>query len=169
MTKLSVNNNECSNAEALAIACRLNGGAFSVDDSILNLLDKGYYADAEMSYLYPIPSLALHAKSADWQPEPFKKSGERRASPTTAFSYEANQDFTVYPNPINAWLNISLPPTDKPVFIEFYTIEGKLVHSLTSYEAALSIDCSSIANGCYFLKIKSDAQQDFVRKINVLH
>jgi len=132
---------------------------------------KGYSSDAEMSYLYRIPSLAHFAKSADWQPEIIKKSGERRASPSVPAQQTTQEllDIYTYPNPVNDEVTITVPPTGETYTIQLFSLVGQLMRTCDTTKDAATINCSDIASGIYVLKISDKSGQLHQTKLTVSH
>ena len=74
--------------------------------------------------------------------------------------YFIDNSISVYPNPVNATLNIKLSNTNElPDSYSIYNMLGQLVKKNSNLNASdLSIDVSSISNGMYFIKLKKDGK-----------
>lgn len=70
--------------------------------------------------------------------------------------FEFSNYFSVYPNPANEVLNISVQKDIKIQSISVYDILGQLVIALPNIKDASKIDVSNLRTGNYFLKIKAD-------------
>ncbi len=67
-------------------------------------------------------------------------------------------DITVYPNPTNGIVNISLPQDAKYKGIEIYSVMGRIVHKEDAKKDRLNIaiNLSNNKRGLYFIKVKFD-------------
>ena len=66
-------------------------------------------------------------------------------------------DFTVYPNPVNAMLQIQSKTNIAISSISIYNMLGQVVLVIPNAEQIKSIDVSSLKTGNYFIKINSDS------------
>lgn len=70
--------------------------------------------------------------------------------------FEFSNYFSVYPNPANEVLNISVQKDIKIQSIAVHDILGQLVIALPNIKDVSKIDVSNLRTGNYFLKIKTD-------------
>lgn len=88
-----------------------------------------------------------------------------------AATYDGN-GMIVYPNPANAYVNISVPvATDLPVTIGIYTLDGRLVKQTrvgNVLNNKIVVPVIDIAEGVYVLKAQQDGNV-FSRRMIVLH
>ncbi len=66
---------------------------------------------------------------------------------------EDNLNWTVYPNPANATLNVEWKETNGPALLQIYSIDGGLIYTHRGNEKSLSLSTQSFGNGMYVLKI----------------
>ena len=69
-------------------------------------------------------------------------------------SFPANENINLYPNPVNATLNIELQEITGATGLFVYNLMGQLVIQQEMNEACLQIDCSKLNPGLYTLKLK---------------
>ncbi len=66
----------------------------------------------------------------------------------------ASEGISIYPNPTNGVVSVTLPYADVAHEVALYDINGRMIDSKES-NAQLQMDLSAYPNGVYFLKIKS--------------
>lgn len=73
---------------------------------------------------------------------------------------------TIYPNPTDQMINISLGDTEKSVlFLTLYDTYGKLIiNKKIDYSSSTQLDISSLSSGLYLLKL-FNGNQSFVAQI----
>ncbi len=78
-----------------------------------------------------------------------------------AITKQANQDFKIFPNPVNNLLSISASDLSQPSLVEvkIYSSQGQLVKSQNMTQ---SIDVSELKQGIYILEI--DSRTQIIRK-----
>jgi photosystem II stability/assembly factor-like uncharacterized protein len=75
--------------------------------------------------------------------------------------FQEKPNLTVYPNPTKEWLNINNPNNYEIIQIEIYNLSGQ---KLVSEHNLNKIDLISLANGMYFIKIKTN-KGDYLERI----
>jgi len=80
-------------------------------------------------------------------------------------------EFAVFPNPTSGELNLDLTQyTGKPVRIELFSLEGKLMKFVEIDEVQTIIeqlDLTAFQNGMYLVKVKSDGLPDATKRVAV--
>ncbi len=71
-----------------------------------------------------------------------------------AHSGEPQTQLTIYPNPANHVVNLSLP--GQQFSIDLYEPTGRLIYHIANCDGSTSVDCSSFAPGTYIVNIKTD-------------
>jgi|GEM_PF-6148515 hypothetical protein len=79
------------------------------------------------------------------------------------------EDFVVYPNPANDFINVSMDKEDtyEPTTIEIFNAQGIVLlgHKITLGETLSKIDISILAKGAYFLMAKQNGVSTTIRFI----
>lgn len=76
---------------------------------------------------------------------------------------ENEQLFSIYPNPVKDQLCMWLSPDVQPVRVEFYDMQGRLVH--TQRSAFENIDMAALPAGVYFVAVTDEEGRKCVRKV----
>lgn len=75
-------------------------------------------------------------------------------------------DFTLYPNPASEWMNIE--NNDKIDVLEFYSIQGQLMKSITlNKDTKQTIYINDLPSGLYFVNAISDGILEGTRKVSI--
>jgi len=70
------------------------------------------------------------------------------------------QEFDLYPNPCNSYINISFPDLDNEIkYIQMFDISGKLIYEENTNQNSLQINMSSYNQGIYFIRIVSNKSE----------
>ena len=84
--------------------------------------------------------------------------------PAVAGLNEVNNEITIYPNPTNDRLNISLSQQSSSTTIQLFDITGRIVKNVNTLNNINQIDVSDLCNGLYFINI-SNQEINVSRKI----
>ena len=71
-----------------------------------------------------------------------------------AHSTERQTQLTIYPNPANHVVNLSLP--GQQFSIDLYEPTGRLIYHIANCDGTTSVDCNSFAPGIYLVNITTD-------------
>lgn len=85
-------------------------------------------------------------------------------------SVEISQDdFNVYPNPSNGFINIESEDVNYNCNVKIFNTFGELVYQRTNLNfSKLNIDLSYLPNGAYFIQIENNNNQLITKKINII-
>lgn len=85
-------------------------------------------------------------------------------------SVEISQDdFNVYPNPSNGFINIESEDVNYNSNIKIYNTFGELVYQRANLNfSKFNIDLSYLPNGAYFIQIENNNNQLITKKINII-
>ena len=80
--------------------------------------------------------------------------------PTASVDANLKLNFSIYPNPVDSFVNISSRMAGNEVEVEIYDLMGRLNISKTQVASNLmSMDVSQLSQGLYYIKLKMDDQQ----------
>ena len=74
-------------------------------------------------------------------------------------------DFSVYPNPTNGILNVTIPVSANAQTIRILDVTGKMVMQKSGVKRTQSLDVSSLPNGLYFLQLAEGAKSTYKKFI----
>ena len=74
----------------------------------------------------------------------------------TGIFQNSDADITIYPNPTQGLIHITIPSTQKALSIAIFDIQGKLVKQIPQKENFFSIDMTAHQSGVYLLKIQTE-------------
>lgn len=111
-------------------------------------------------------SLAVHFSDEEWEPT-VTPPMEPDSKPTLR-EEDVFNGLTIYPNPADGILQVSIRSFEEQASIEIYNVSGSLIKSLNINNPNADINTSDLANGLYFIKAKT-GDRVFVRKFSVIH
>ena len=79
-------------------------------------------------------------------------------------SNTASGNLTVYPNPTSGKINLAFNNTYNKL-IELSDLTGRVVYTANSSDANLTVNIENFANGIYYLNVKSELTNEFVKII----
>jgi D-alanyl-D-alanine carboxypeptidase len=82
--------------------------------------------------------------------------------------YENRNTISVYPNPVNSSLTISLPAQNENCTIELFGLAGNLIQKQNATGTATTLSTAALSNGTYLLRVSSSSGVS-TQKIIVCH
>jgi hypothetical protein len=76
-----------------------------------------------------------------------------------------NKKIRLFPNPVTDYLTIETDATLNIRSIEIYSVDGKLMHSVSPYDDAQTVDMSDMSEGIYFIKFFLEDGRMITRKV----
>jgi hypothetical protein len=77
-------------------------------------------------------------------------------------------EWSVYPNPASAQLNISAPSSG-PWHCTLFNAKGQAIHQKTASQSIITIDCHSVAPGLHLLRATDGKGESFSSSVLIEH
>lgn len=147
----------------------------TVLSTIDNSLEDSYHPTIDLNVNFKINSTKILTKDKFLQLK--TKSNEELLSAT-----ELNQQnlipnssvlkleyVVVFPNPSNGQFKVLLPeyldPENQLYMLSLYTLQGRLIHQITTTNYEVTLDLPNLPQGAYFLKVSSKQGELWVKKL----
>lgn len=102
-------------------------------------------------------STQINLKEYDWVALNGLLGQVSLADETLEEQYPVQSDLVVYPNPASTLVHFKLPAVEEDgVNLQLYDHTGRLIKSVTAFEADFTLDVSDVPNGLYLVKIGAD-------------